>query len=336
VKEMKEFAFDVLNTIGLPPFVDGNPCLPVNPEHLHFASLNKICLLYLETIAKEGKLANNSFQLANLRKKHTEIRNLAVFLRDLFNDDDISYSIIKTLRPFPYTGSDVDILLGSRDDFARFVKKLVATNFTFHRNDLFSATVERRDFEVNIDLQLEVTVSGLPYINKKILMQNVYEVRLDEGFARTLNQPADTLVVACHAFYKEHIFTLADFYTCALSITKENSETLCELAIEAKSVAALSAMLAWTKRVATEAFGLSLPGVDAALNILGNSTLANMLNSRNIHFPMRLPKVFSFLSLAEKICKDDYARSGWVQAVSSSLIRKKTGILVDHFRRESY
>jgi hypothetical protein len=333
---MSEQTLNVLKTIGIPSLIKGNPLLDATPERLLTASLNKISLLYMETLAKFGKIDNENAELNRLRTRHKKMLELAVFLGNLFNDHDISYSIMKTLRPFAYAGADVDVLLGNTEDFSRAVKKLQEHNFTFLSQDLFSATMVRKDFEVNVDLQLGITVSNLPYINKRLLLQNVKEIKINGNTVKTLDAHADVNVIACHALYKENMYTLADFYSTALFITRENSKTLCKLAEQTKSTAAVSAMLTWTQRIADAAFGINLPGIDDALRCLGLHTIAGILNGNELRFPLRFSRSLVFLSLINKIYRDDYTRSSLIQALCSNLSRRQLGALMRHFSRESY
>jgi hypothetical protein len=81
---MFEPTLSVLNTIGIPPYISGNPLLDATPERLSTASLNKISLLYLETLAKFGRIDSSNVELIKLRNEQMKIIELACFLGELF------------------------------------------------------------------------------------------------------------------------------------------------------------------------------------------------------------------------------------------------------------
>lgn len=328
--------FQVLRTLGIPSFIEGNPFVDVTPECLHTASVNKVDLFYLETLAKFNRIDSSDAELSILRNKRKKILELAVFLGKIFGENKISYTIMKTLKPFPYSGADVDVIIETPRDFSRAVKVLKERNFVLLGHDLFSATMFRQDFEVNVDLQLEISVSGLPYLNKNMILSHSTDCTIDGFSVKTLAGFSEVVAIACHSFYKEHMYTLADFYSAALSVTKENSEELCALAQSTNSVVAVSALLAWTRRVAGEAFGVNLPGIDAALNVLGHHALANLLVYGDLEFPLKFSKPFVILSLMNKIFEDKCTRSSLASGLSNSLSRKQFRALINHFNRDSY
>jgi hypothetical protein len=329
-------SLNVLRTIGLPSFFEGDSLIDVTPNSLHDALVNKVGLFYLETLAKFGHIDANSAQLSTLRRKHQKTLELTRLVGDEFNKNMILYSIMKTLRPFPYSGADVDVIIGTSKDFSKAVKVLKEQNFTLLGHDLFSATMLRQDFGVNVDLQLEISVSGLPYLNKNMILSHSTDCTIDGVSVKTLAGFSEVVVIACHSFYKEQMYTLADFYSAVLSVTKENSEELCALAQSTNSVVAVSALLAWTRRVAGEAFGVNLPGIDAAFNVLGHHALANLLVYGDLEFPLKFSKPFVILSLMNKIFEDKYARSSLARGLSSSFSRKQFRALINHFNRDSY
>ena len=244
---------------------------------------------------------------------------------------------MKTLRPFAYAGADVDIIISNPNDFSKAVRELRKQNFTLAGPpDSFTTTLVRQDFEVNADLQLEVTVSSLPYVNKQILLQNVVDRKINGHTIKTLDAEAEVIVTACHALYKEHMYTLADFYNVALYVKPENVGALCELAKMTQSTAAVSALLMWTQEITRAAFGVTLPGVDAVLVAIGSHTIPNILNCGETQSPRKFSLPLVFLSLADKIYKDSYTRSSLANALYESLSQKQIVALIHHFSRESY
>jgi len=105
----------LLKSIGLPGLVEGeNPPLNKALSLLQLAELNKIPLLYLEPIRKFGKHPLLNAQLSRYRDKHRKTLDLTAQVSSLLEESGIPYTIFKTLKPFPHTPADIDILLRSK------------------------------------------------------------------------------------------------------------------------------------------------------------------------------------------------------------------------------
>jgi hypothetical protein len=306
------------------------------PDLLHTAILNKIGLFYLEYLEKFGRIGNYAFELSVLRKKRLRLFALASFLSDLFKENGISYCIMKTLRPFPYAGADVDVIVRTQVGFSNAVMLLLKYDFTLLGYDLFSATLYRADFDLNVDLQLEISVSGLPYLDKNILLSYVSKVTINDVDTIILDACAEVIVIACHSFYKEHMFTLSDFYTITMLITRENYRELCMLAEKTNSKAAVGVLLFWIQNVAKEVLQINLPGFDEALSSLNDHTFTPMINLKSLDFPLKFSKSFVAATLVHKLMVDNNARSSITRAFQSSFSRKQFQAALRHFRRESY
>ncbi len=328
---------NVLKTIGVSSYFKGASDLAFTPERLRNASLNKVDLLYLESLGKLGKISVNDVELLRLRTKQEKIRQLVCFLANLFNGKCISYSVMKTLRPFAYAGSDVDVLLKEPNDFTNAVKVLQNRGFLLSESqNRFTATLAQHDSDIYVDLQLEATVSSLPYMNKHVLFQNVKNVQIDGVTVKTLNAPAELIIVASHALYKEHMYTLADFYSSVLTLTHDNVKATCDLAEKTMSKLAVSTLFVWTQKIANLAFKTNIPAVTAALAVLDYSVPERMLSGSDLRLPFRLSKYFIFFSLMNKIYKDSYTRSGLVNALAESLSQEQLRRIICHFERQSY
>jgi len=342
---MKEFAIHVLRTIGLPEQLEGDSGTYLSPESLRIAKLNKIELLYLETLERYGRIGSWSSELNRLREKQQRILDLACFLGEIFEANDISYTLFKTLKPFPFSGADADVLIETPEDFSKAAKILRDEDFVSAAcltqgtpsTNVFSTTLFRKDFGVNVDLQVEVAVSNLPYITKNALLRHVVTRKIQNYALRTLDTESEITVAACHAFYKEHMFTLADFYNVVLSVKRDSITDLGELTRRTKSNAAVVSLLLWAEIVAVAVFGINLINVNRLLTNLGGHPLASiLLRNKNFNFPFKLPKSFVALSLAHKVFKDKGTRASLANALYSSFSQSQLQALVKHFGHESY
>lgn len=342
---MNKFAIHVLRTIGLPKQLEGDSSTSQSPESLRIAKLNKIELLYLEILERYGRIGSWSSELDRLREKQQRILDLACFLGEIFDENDISYTLFKTLKPFPFSGSDVDVLIETPEDFLKAAKVLRNEDFVsaaclaqgVPSTNVFSTTLFRKDFGVNADLQMEVAVSNLPYITKNALLKHAVTRRVQNCDLRTLDAESEMTVTACHAFYKEHMFTLADFYNVALSVKRDNITKLGELTRRTESNAAVVSLLLWAEMVTVAVFGIDMINVNRLLTDLGGHPLASiLLRNKNFKFPFKLSKSFVALSLAHKVFKDKDTRASLVNALHSSFSQGQLQALVKHFGHESY
>jgi hypothetical protein len=110
-KQMAESARQVIKTIGIPTLTAGTPTLDPSPDTLRSASINKVGLLYLESLAQADKISGQDPELVSMQEKHQKLLELAAFIGNLFQQNGISYAVMKTLRPFPYVGADVDVIM---------------------------------------------------------------------------------------------------------------------------------------------------------------------------------------------------------------------------------
>jgi hypothetical protein len=331
-----ESDFYILRTLGIPSIVNPDYSIQATNKSLECAAKNKVRLFYLETLNKNGKIGLFEKELDSARIRRQKILQLAVFLGTLFEENSVPYTIMKTLKPFSYEGSDVDILVGSPVAFSKAIKLLITNRFTLLGNDLFSATLYRKDFDANVDLQLELSVSGLPYLHKEAIFSSSTKWLIDGKEVNTLTNTAEALVVAAHCFYKEHMYTIADFYASVLQIKEANVDEITRLAKETHSELALSSLVFWSRKVAFEAFGVKLKGIDSVQNLLGEPALARFLVSQELSFPQKFSQSFTFSVLLEHFLKDKSLRSNTLKAVYTSLSRKQYRALIHHFGRSSY
>jgi hypothetical protein len=171
---------------------------------------------------------------------------------------------------------------------------------------------------------------------KNLIIQNTKTVNINGTNVTTLADFAEAVVTACHCYYKEHMYTLADFYTTATYVNGQTWEKFCELTTAANNVVAVGALLLWTRRVAYEAFGIRLSGVEASLKKLHPPVESNLIANSNLSFPQIFPKSLVVLGVAGKVARDHYTRSSLPRALQTSASKRQFRILVEHFKRESY
>jgi hypothetical protein len=329
-------AQEVLQTIGLPALIEGNSVFAPSPARQLAAYKNKVSLFYLETLAKTGLVSQDDAELCRLRDKQRRVTELACSLATTCAAKGINYVFIKTLRPFPYAGADVDVLFATRQDFLKTIDALKSHGFFLIDQDLTTATMTKKNLKVNADLQLDMSVSSLPYINKHVLFEHLSDKRISGQPVKVLDASAEANVIACHAFYKEHMFTLSDFYSIVLSCTEINCDEMLEIMEHAGSKSAVQYSFSWTQTVAKATFGKSLLGIERVLDALEPHKRHEQFASGYLAFPYKLPRSLIAKSIVEKIVKDKYSRDSFPRALYSSFSPKHFQALIHHFSRESY
>ncbi len=302
-------------------------------QALKLAKENKIAFLYLESLSKNGTLTDTS----ELKKfKDLQQKNLALvtYLAKSFDHDQLNYVIIKTLKPFKYVGSDIDVLFKSPKDFSKALTLLLSDGFVLLDNDMFTATVCNDALSV-VDLQLELTVAGLPYLNKKYLFENVKASTINDYPVKTLEDWAEIVVIAAHSLYKEHMYTLADYYTIALSLKEDNVKTLCLLAKKSKAETAVVSLLTWVASMHVFA-GCPLSLVYAALADLKGTKAYFRTTNRQLSLPFTFPMLTVLASLLHKITTDNRTRSSLLRALAHDFSSKYILAVIEHFRRTTY
>ncbi len=185
-----------------------------------------------------------------------------------------------------------------------------------------------------MDLQLELSVSGLPYLPKNLIIQNTKTVNVNGTSVTTLADFAEATVTACHCYYKEHMYTLADFYTTTFYVNDQTWEKFCELATTTNNIVAITALLLWTRRVAYEAFGIRLKGVEKALKKLHPSVESTVVGNSNLSFPQIFLNPLSFRLFAGKVV-EDHTQVQLTPRSANQRFQTAFRILVEHFKREA-
>ena len=309
---------ELLRTIGMPGLLAGNQGNRTM-ELMKLAELNKIALLYSNSLS-DPDLHQDLLQRYQLLTD--TVREVSA----LFNGNGITYSIFKTMKPFPTTPSDIDILL-SREDFFNAEALLISTGYRKTANDGYTSTLTK---EMNVDLQLQPSVSHLPYLSSKFLMRNTERKNLSGIDIRAPTPEAEIMVIASHCVYKEQMFTLNDYYTITILAEQVDSERLLALAREARVLEALRIVIGLCSRLTESVFNSKLK-ISEISSVLGS---VNMLPIPNL--PLKFPFSLVIRLLAARATKDGemcrMVLPAIVRLASPGQLRR----LFAHMKRETY
>jgi hypothetical protein len=251
--------FSLLKTIGIPGIVKGVKGNN-DPELEKMAKLNKISLLYMSAI----NVSEDDY--SDLVHRNKLLYSTLADLSLLFNKHNIEYCVFKTIKPFPTTPSDVDVLLSKRD-FIEAESLLMSSGFTRTARDAYSSTLEK---EMIVDLQLQPSVSNVPYLPKMLLMKNAELRKVNDFNVSTLNPEAELIVIAAHSVYKEQMFTLNDYYAITMLAEQVDPARLLSLVKSANVLEVVRLAVALCSQITESVFNVNLK-ISQLSGILGQS-----------------------------------------------------------------
>ena len=186
-------------------------------ELYDLAIKNKIPLLYLETLKKQGRLERLTPRYEETYKKYINFLNAFAKAARILNSGNIDYAVFKTVRPYPEVPGDIDaVILGKEELYERATnlflqseyKEAVSDGPTPTKGDLMNFTEN-----VPIDLQQELRLSWLTYMDKNKFKGKTIRVKLPSRDEVSVLPPEiDLAAVAIHSTM-EQLYLLGEYYT---------------------------------------------------------------------------------------------------------------------------
>lgn len=198
---------------------------PYGPAELYdVAKKNKIGLLFLESI--ETKLIDNELRLEldKQREKYNTQRITTKRAADVLNNSRCKYAIVKSNYPFRTVPNDVDVLiLGGNEEYKGAIESMNLNHFepvgqeaplemclhdaTRGKHEDPSNKFTKKD-EFDVDVYKEIGAGHVIYMNKKKLINQISEARVDDTIAKVLNLPGEIALGIFHSIYPERLYTL--------------------------------------------------------------------------------------------------------------------------------
>jgi hypothetical protein len=179
-------------------------------DALQVARDNKLLALYLEMQA--GSRAP-SRDLDASRQRRNAVQQTIAALVSCAQADAVEWAIFKTVRPFPFTPSDVDVVVVTDDGARPLASGLLTRGYSPAGGAPYTITLCDPKHDVGIDLYQEIASSRFVYLDRATLRPyRTWQVQ--GGVAVPVLQPvAELVAILAHAVYKEQLFTLADYLT---------------------------------------------------------------------------------------------------------------------------
>jgi len=309
------FAFDSLDNL---------------PNLLQCAKNNKIPLLFLRSVASDLEKIPFASALLKYEQQYQSTTNLIEFVGDLL--ENVDYTFFKTIKPFPYVPSDVDILFRSIDDLLVVEKKLKNKNCVSLERDEYGVTMFSKTHKLCIDLTTKIAVSGMVYVANNLIFEHVQDYDFHGTEVRTLEQPADLLVAIGHSIFKEQMYTLSDYYTLVL-LAHEWKKAL-KLAEKFHLKHATETVLGVTKDITLNAFG-SLDAISQK-PVRKHVCASTKGCGKDIELPKKYDLSTLIVELSKKVTSDPVTLTSLLVTAktfcSPSFYRKA----VEHITRDAY
>jgi hypothetical protein len=259
------------------------------------------------------------------------------YISDVFDKARLGYAFFKTIKPFMFTPSDVDLLIESRLDLKKAVMVLQNHEMEMVNKDLLSVTFFSRKWGLFIDLYLQPTVLDLPYLNKEVLFEYITTIDVDDYAFKSVSPCADVVVTAAHAFFKEQMFNLSDFYTLLIYGESVKICQLKDLSSATLSSLPLEAAYFLTELVSRLAFGLHCPASECVdLEKHWQLSLTTKVKNTPIKMPLKYSFPLIFFYLLSKGFKEPYFRSAFVKSVRTNASSVKLKKLLEYWKRQAY
>lgn len=273
------------------------------PELFDLAEKNKMLLFYLETLRQRGELSKLRAEYdeqCQRRKKYIEELTKAA---KLLNASGIDYALFKTIRPYPVVPSDADaVVLGDDREYRKAVQVFLKASYKEAVPD--GPAPQAGDLmdpieKIPIDLQNEVGVSHLVYMDKSRFKGEITQHRLPSGEEiPNLAPELDLAVVIAHSVLQEQLYLLGEFYTSVCLLSRMNEDEVkkfIRLLTNNRIVTAARHHLTVTATLCEAAYGVLPQQLENILTVIGTEESEG---KRLIRSDFEMPYRFSLLTLA--------------------------------------
>ena len=337
--------YDFLRLIGS-PYERKNPASEnCDFEDLYnYATKNRIRLLYLNTLAKYGKIGPLQSERNKLLEKNNMIHEAFIKISNALEQADIDYAFFKSIRPYPEVTADIDILIFGHE-YEKVLTVLKTAGYPCLGRGPLSTTFQDVDAKIGLDIYDEVGVSHLVYIDKSKLADSVFEAKIsDSCTGRSLNPEADLLAVIAHSIIKEHIYVLSEYYTTLYFLKNTEYATLSSFVSLAKRCKLLSTAqvhLSITAFLHYYTHGFVPETISNLMEMLGTNSSFEVSNiARN---GLRMPHKYHLTTIArafaEKLGEPKARKSLAIQMKSLAnpeFASRFLRMALNHVFRESY
>ena len=311
--------YELIKIIGS-PFIDKTP--EVDQETLTRvygqAFADRVALLYL-TIHRNGKSWNQylekKFKVLSQRRENT-LRVIGDLGESLNRYGINDYAVFKSLKPYPSTPNDTDIIIfGNTDKFEGALDTLYEENYQFHEWAPMQTTLIHPDGIGKtgkgkkggtwyVDMYSDISTDYFLYIDKRSLEPYV-ETRMVEGRpVKNVKKEIELAIILFHNVFPERTFQLEHFYMPLYHLAEEDFDIdiMLKFVSDQKLTRALSTNLTLVAHIHNEIFGFVPDAIETILERIGQNQpeLERFIEKKETTPYMLSPKTF-WLTFLDKI-----------------------------------
>jgi len=342
-------------------------------ELYDLAVRNKVSLLYLEALKQQGKLDRLKAKYDEEQANYLRVLEATARAAAILDAADIEYTVFKTIKPYPAVPSDVDIMvlgnhhreairvllkagyipllsnvvdtaaLKSEEDYENAIE--ILTKPTYDRAHISPTGLTFIDSKchVHIDLQQELAVSHVVYMDKNKFTQHLNSARLLGGMkVKTLAPELDLATVMAHSLVEQR-YTLGEFYSFLYYLSGMDEEQVSNFINTVKQNrlrSAVRTLATITAQLHKEAYGTIPEKLGSILDELGSDAAeAKHLRQNNFEIPHQYKVLTVVKFLLEKSGEPRFSKSVLTQLIkmlNPNLAKLVIRELIGMRRRETY
>lgn len=308
--------------------------LEESQELFEYAFKNKMALLYLDALKKKGILHKLAPEYKKQSKRCRETLITAAKIAKLLEGVGAGYVVYKTLRSFPSTPNDVDVIIfGTTEDFKAVLDVIRGAQYIelepmkWNTQTLFAdprgagiVHVDKRGGSYYVDIYKEAGTDYFIYMDKHKLTNHVVENKVLNGeIIKTLRPEVELATICMHTVFPEKAFPLELFYTITYAVfafDDERIERLLAFANENHVQIALNVCLSLTASLHQKAFNTTPEKLARLCNRIGhlNSDIKRM-EKYFLEMPYRISTKTFWLVFFEKLLEPKALRSLFIQLI---------------------
>jgi hypothetical protein len=243
-------------------------------------------LLYLDLHYKNNwpeKLKKLHEKLSNRRKETISVISRLAKLLNKFSPND--YAIFKSLKPYPATPNDTDVIIfGNKARFNAVINYLYENEYFFHEWAPMQTTLcdpqgkgkigkGKKGGTYYIDIYSDISTDYFLYIDKKCLESYKHIVEINDVKVRTVCKEVELAIILFHNVFPERTFQLEHFYMPLYHFAEGdfNYSLFIQFAEEQRLIHAISANLTILEYIHNRVFGFKPDSVKNLLDHWGRN-----------------------------------------------------------------
>ena len=324
--------FELAKIVGS-PFVDSKLNIKDNVLEAIYdeAFKDRVALLYLTLYRRDGwsEFLEQKYQKLNERRNKTldVVSTLGKSLNEFGIND---YAIFKSLKPYPATPNDTDVInFGDKVKFKSVIDHLYSYGYEFHEWAPMQTTLIHPDGigktgkgkkggTYYIDMYSDISTDYFLYIDKRSLKPYI-ETRIIEGQKiQNVKKEIELAIILFHNVFPERTFQLEHFYMPLYHLHEEDFDLdlMIEFTENQKLVRAIATNLTLVEYIHQEIFGFVPERVVFLLNRWGrNKRELKLFIEKGSNTPYMIsPRTF-WLTFIDKLHDGAAFKSVLIQAL---------------------